>query len=265
MSAVTRTIFGGSTSKQDSRPVDTTPDELKKLREPFVSGLTDVIQGGGAPAYGGQLTAGLTEPERGGLIGTEQAAFDPTRKNLLNYTQAGGFLPGQGGSNPFLEAAIKAAQRPTMQGLEEVLGRTLPGRFTAGGNFTQPQGSSAFDRAAAIATRGAADASGDIATKISSGAYESERGRQQQSIALGQGEVDTMIKNLQAQALPRLIEQYGLDQALKLFQDRTSSLMQALQIAAGSPIAQQGQVSSGKSDTQTGIIPGLKWAFPTGL
>ena len=226
--------------------------------------LTNVLQGGGRPAYEGQLTAPITGAEQTGLGAVSGAAYSPTRQGLIQQTQAGAFLPGQAQANPFLQATIQAAQRPTMQALTETLTRALPGRFTQAGHFTQPQGSSAFDRAAAIATRGAADAAGDIATNISSQAYDQERTRQQQAIQLGQGEVDTLVTNLKAQGLPRLIEDMGVERGLAEFNSRMQSLMQALQVAAGSPISQianQSQ-STGSSESSKGIIPAL---IPRGI
>jgi hypothetical protein len=83
-----------------------------------------------------------------------------------------------GTDNPYLARMIEAAQRPTIQALEETLSRTLPGRFTQAGQFVQPQGSSAFDRAAAIASRGAGDTMGDIAGRLSFDTYEAERARE---------------------------------------------------------------------------------------
>lgn len=266
MGAVGRTLFGGSKSEQQSTsgPTDATPEALKALREPFVSTLTNVLQGGGRPAYEGPLTTPITGAETTGLGAVSGAAYDPTRQGLIQQTQQGAFLPGQAQANPFLQATIQAAQRPTLQGLEEVLSRALPGRFTQAGHFTQPQGSSAFDRAAALATRGAADAAGDIATNISAQAYDQERGRQQQSIQLGQGEVETLVTNLKAQGLPRLIEDMGVERGLAEFNSRMQSLMQALQVAAGSPISQianQSQ-STGKSITEKGVVPGLASLIP---
>ena len=262
MSGITRKLFGGSKRESQqtsvSAPVDTTPEELKAIRAPFAASLNSVLQGGGRPAWQGPFAAGITPGEERGLAATEGAAIDPLRQGLLAFTQGGGFLD-QG--NPFMQAAIQAAQRPTLQGLEETLSRALPGQFTQAGQFVQPQGSSAFARAGAIATRGAADAIGDIATKMSFQGYEAERERQQQSIQLGQQEVDTMVKNLQAQGLPRLIEDLGIERGLAEFQSRMSSLMQALQIASGAPIAQQGQTTTSQgtstSETEAGIIPGI--------
>ena len=183
------------------------------------------------------------------------------RQNLIEQTIGGQFLPGQPGQNPFLEAAITNAQRPTMQGLEETLTRSLPGRFTQGGQFIQPHGSSAFDRAAAIATRGAADASAGIATNMSAQAYGQERGLQQQAVQLGQTEVQTLIQNLQAQALPRMIEDMGIERALAEFSGRTNQLLQALQIATGASglnqIANE-QTSTSQQGALTGFLGALK-------
>jgi hypothetical protein len=182
------------------------------------------------------------------------------RQNLIEQTIGGQFLPGQPGQNPFFDAAVTAAQRPTMQGLEETLSRSLPGRFTQGGQFVQPHGSSAFDRAAAIATRGAADASADIATNMGNQLYGQERGLQQQAVQLGQTEVQTLIANLQAQALPRMIEDMGIERALAEFSGRTNQLLQALQTATGaSGLNQIAQQQTGT--TQQGIIPGIAGAI----
>lgn len=262
MSRVMHSIFGGSDSQSQStsKPVDMTPEELKGIRQPFATSLTGLLNNGGADAYSGQLVAPMAPGETAALGGVNNAALDPLRKNLISFTQGGGFLNG----NPFLDAAIKAAQRPTLQGLEETLSRTLPGRFTQAGNFTQPGGSSAFDRAAAIATRGAFDANKDIATKMSYDSYNDERNRQQGSIQLGQNEVNTMIEGLKANALPRLIEQMGVDKGIEEFHARITSLMQALQIASGAPISQiasQSQ-STGSATTDKGMIPSL---FPQGV
>lgn len=302
MGQVTKKLFGGSEQKQQSQSTsqsnskedsfstsfDMTPEELKTLRDPFVQALTGFIASGGGPQYSGPFTAPMAAGEAAALPGIAEAANNPMRQNLLNATLSGQFLPGQAGANPFLEAAITAAQRPTFQGLEEVLSRTLPGRFAQAGQFSNlgrgggalqgspTGGSSAFDRAAAIATRGATQEAGDIATRLSAGAYESERGRQQSAIQLQQADVDTMVKNLQSQGLPRLIEKFGVELGLTEFRARTEGLLKAFAIAAGAPIAQVGQTaeshanssassqstSSGEGEMWKGIVPAV---LPKGL
>lgn len=261
-------VFGGG--KSSSKPKDTTPEELKALRQPFVDNLTALLSSGGRPAYEGPLVAGITGAEQNALGAVNAAATDPSRQQLLQQTLQGYFLPGQQGANPFLQSAIQAAQRPTQLTLNDTLARNLPGVFTAagqtiGGGLRSPNqnlnaGSTAFDMAAARAFEGGSNALSDIATNMSFQGYESERGRQQQAIQLQQQDVDTLVKNLQAQGLPRLIEDLGIERGLAEFQSRMNSLLQALQIAGGAPIAQQGQVQS--QTNYGGIVPAL---FPKGL
>lgn len=256
MTGVVRGLFGGSEerSQQQSGPVDVTPPEIRDLRGAFSTTLQRLLgqQGGdplaGIPQFQGPLAAPMAGGENQLLQLLQQQAAGGQGQQLINQTLGGAFLPGQAGSNPFLQATIQAAQRPTLQGLEEVLSRTLPGRFTAAGQFVQPEGSSAFDRAAAIATRGAADALADIATNISFGAFESERGRQQEAIQLSQQEVATNIANLQAQALPRLIEQMGIEGGREEFARRLQTVLQALSVATGAPLQTVAQESSGSSE-----------------
>lgn len=253
-------LFGGS--QQTSTPQDMTPEAFKSLQGPFAQFLTTMLNQQGGPKYGGPLTADLGANEQSLLGGLMDPTSGNARNGLLNSTMSGNFLPGQPGENPFLEAAITAAQRPTLEGLTQTLTRDLPGRFTSAGQFNQPQGSSAFDRAAAIATRGAANANADIATNMSMGAYESERGRQMQAVPLSQQEVQTTISNLQAQALPRMIQENGIERGISLFKDQTQQLMQILGILAG--VTQPTIATASQGDSNKGIIPGLTGLFSGG-
>lgn len=279
MSGVFQSIFGGSrqSTSSTSTPVDATPPSLIALRQPFADVLTSLLGGAGTqrfneqtkqnetvtsnplagiPTYTGPTTAPVSGPEQA-LLTALQGLGGGQGSGLLADTIAGKFT--NPASNPFLNDYIKAAQRPTLEGLTETLTRALPGRFTAAGQFTQPQGSSAFDRAAAIATRGAANALSDIATNIGTNAYTSERNIQNQGIALGQQEVATTIQNLQAQALPRLIEQYGLDVGLQQFRDRLSALLSILGVASGSvrPNVANTVSSTGQSTSTPGVLPDI--------
>lgn len=267
MSDFFKMLFGGSDSKQvsTSTPTDMTPQAFKDLQNPFATELTKLMTAGGGPQYEGPLVADMGANE-GNLL-TQlmgQTGSGTSRNGLIESTLAGNFLPGQAGANPFLDAAIAAAQRPTFQGLEEVLSRTLPGRFTAAGQFTGARGSSAFDRAAAIAARAASDTAGDIATKMSFAGYDAERQRQQEAIPLSRAEVDATITNLQAQGLPRMIQDLGIERGMALFQQRTQQLLEIMKLIGGvtSPTIANTQQAVGTSETQKGVIPGL---FPNGL
>ncbi len=246
-------LFGGSS--QTSTPTNVTPPETAALRKNWTSTLGNWYQTGG-PSASGPFAAPITGAEQTGLAGVQSAAFNQPRQDLLNQTLSGNFLPGMPGQNPYFDAAVRQAQLPTLQGLTETLDRTLPGRFTAGGHFVQPGGSSAFDRAAASATTGAANAMAGIATNMGNQLYSQERQLQQQAVGLGQNEVQTFVQNLQAQALPRLIDQMGIEAGLQEFQRQTNALLQALQIATGaSGLNQVAQTQT--SESQQGLIPGI--------
>jgi len=186
------------------------------------------------------------------------SADNPMQAATTDYlTQAlsGNFLPGQPGANPFLNASIDAASRPILQGLQDLLTRELPGRFTQAGQFTNPRGSSPFDFAAARATGDAAHALGDIGTKLAFQTQEAERGRQQEAVSLSQQQVQTMLTNLQAQALPRLIADLGLERGQEVFKTRLQALLQALGVVTNAPL--QTVATSSKSSQSTGILPSL--------
>jgi hypothetical protein len=271
MSRVLHAVFGGGETSSKSNPVDTTPEELKTIRPTLASGLNSVISSGGGPQYGGPLVAPITGTETQALGNLNDVAQNPGRQDYLNSVISGKYLPGQPGANPFLQSAIEAAQRPTQTALNDTLGKTLPGVFTQAGqqiggglrspNASAKPGATAFDTAAARAFEGGAHALGDIATNISFQGYNAERQNQQQAVQLQQQDVQSLINNLQAQALPRLIQEQGITAGLDQFNKRTQALLQALQVAAGSPIATQGQQSSQKGYTDTGVVPAL---FPKG-
>lgn len=61
-------------------------------------------------------------------------------------------------------------------------------------------------------------------------------------------EVDTLIKNLQAQALPRLIQEMGVERGMEAFNNQVNSLLSVLGISAGVTrpvIANESKSSSG--------------------
>lgn len=312
-------MAGGSRNKSQSSsvPVNLTPAPFEALQSPFADVLRSMFTSG-FDLPEGPYSAAIPKGEATvlGQVAKAPAASATSRNFLDTLLQQGGgenpmgpnpFTgnfnplaqnPSQFGTaeNPFLTSMIQEAQRTTRQGLEETLSRTLPGRFTQAGQFTQPQGSSAFDRAAAIATRGVADAISGIATNLTGSAYESERDRGlqreltganlsneernrrlQYDVAAGQlgsagteqglraaelqqgitnAEVSNLTQKLQAAALPRLVEQYGIDKGLELFQSQMDSMLAALGIAGGVTrpvIANRGEEKSSGSSLQ------VKW------
>lgn len=284
---------GGGTQGQNGTSGAGTPGAPNYTGGPNFTDPNSVLSG--IPGYNGQVSAPITGNESNllsQLMGT--SGLNDTARSALN-----GILSGNGAGvpgvtaatidpaavasgfsattdNPLLQAYITAAQRSTMDNLAHTL-VSNGSNFTANGQFVQPGGSSAFDRAQALATQSAANAMGDIASNIGYQGYELNQQLNQQtqqanaanalqallgnqssgltaqqsnqsaglqeqqnvtSAANAQGnlsssEVSSLVSNLQAQALPRLIEQYGLDQGLQMFNNQVNDLLTILQTGAG--------------------------------
>lgn len=199
-----------------------------------------------------------------GIAGGPQQSLGEFQQGLAGASQTGAF--GGQASNPFLDSYIQSAQRNTQQALEETLSRTLPGRFALAGQQTQPGSSSAFDRAAAIATRGAADAMGDIATNINYNAYEAAAGREAE--ALNAELARRGQQGLQTQQLTSAAQQAQLDRALQAPQiqqalqqglaqtELTRAQTEGQQAQTGTQQAQTGltQAQTGTQNAQTGLV-----------
>ncbi len=273
-------LFGGSESQQttSSTPVETTPQAFKDLQQPIADVLKNLFSGA-QDAF-----AGVTDPSRftAGLGGGETDALSQlmalmggssgtmtSANNLLNQTLQGNFLSPE--SNPFLASQISAAQRPLIEQFQDVAMPRLISDFTRAGQRVGPGGSSAFDRSAALATRGLFNSLGDIATNLSGQNFQAERGRQQQAVTqagqLSSQEIQNTIQGLQAVALPRLIEQFGIDRGLEEFNSRISVILQSIQLAQGLPLFAQGQEStgSGSSATSPNVIGTLLSPFRMGI
>lgn len=264
MTSIFNDIFGGGSTSSTST---STPQNMN----PFTGALQGAVTSlgtslaGGLPQYQGPLSAPMSGNESS-MLGTlmGQTGDATGRNQYLSDTMSGKYLPGQPGGNPFLQDAITAAQRTTMNNLTGTLTRDLPGRFTSAGQFNQANnngqgGSSAFDMASALATRGAASAMGDIASNMSSTAYGQERQNQNAAVGLSQQEVQTSIANLQAQALPRMIQELGIERGMQLFQNNTQGILQLLQTLGGiaQPVIGNNQTSTSTGDTTKGILPDL--------
>ncbi len=286
MSSLLKNLFGGSdastSSQSTSTPQNFTNQSLQGLANPLTSSLSQLIQSLTATTNNANANGGVTPVpqapltgQEGNLLNTIQSQVGPNTASAswIKNVLGGQYLPGQPGGNPELSAAITAAQRPTLDNLTQTLTQALPGRFAQAGQQLQPNspgsaggGSSAFDNAAALAFKGAADTSTDIASNIANNAWNV--GTQQQTAAAGldQNEVHNTIDALQATALPRLIQQNGINQGLQLFQTQVSNLLDVLKTigAVQAPtLANSSQSSSqGTSSTEKGIIPDL---FPKGV
>lgn len=286
MTSFLNTIFGGSQQQQSSQATSTPTN----FTNPALQGL-----GGNLAQFLQSLTGSLTSSTNnanpnGGVTPTPQAPVSGQESDLLKTIGSqvgpgtasaswiknvlgGSNLPGQPGGNPALDATITAAQRPTLNNLTQTLTQALPGRFAAAGQQLQPNspgstggGSSAFDNAAALAFQSAANTSTDIASNIANNAWNVGQTQQTAAAGLDQNEVNNTISALQASALPRLIQQNGLNQGLSLFQSQVSNLLDVLKTIGGvqaPTLANTSQSSSqGTGTSEKGIVPDL---FPKGV
>lgn len=256
-------IFGGSSSTSTSTPTN---------MNPFTSSLGGSVNtlgnslAGGLPQYTGQLAAPMSGNEGSTLATlmqqTGQGGGVAGTNDYLANVLKGNMMPGSPGGNPFLQSAITGAQRTTMDNLTQTLSRSLPGYFTANGQMISPNnngqgGSSAFDYAASNATKGAANAMGDIAANMSNNAFNTGVQQQQGAAQLSQAEIGNTVQNLQAQALPRMIQQLGITNGLQLYQTNLSGVLNLLNTLGGiaKPVVGQDSQSTG---TQTpGILPDI--------
>lgn len=294
MASFLNAVFGGSENKSTSKSsseswsYDMTPKPFRGLQGPLAGTLggafanaSDVLNsnyagsGGsfGAPGPSGTFEAATTETPEAQQIRTQgllpEALGNPDGRG--SYTAdviSGKYLPGQEGANPFYDAFYQASARPFTQEYEETVGRLLPSRFLAAGHLADSNnptdgGSSAFDRARAIATRGYAQSLSDLASKLGFQTYEAERGRQQEAVQLSQADTDLMIKNYEAQLMPTFIAQYGVEAGLKEYQTRVTAALEILKTAAQVTQPTIGQASKSSSSATSsgestgGIVPGI--------
>lgn len=318
------------TDPAPSRPLDMTPDEFAGLRNPLSDAIMALIATGGGGQAPGRVVP-MTRAEtsllgdvrgQGRVTGTEQQTINsllgqgrqrpnPAEIDLLSrVTQFGrqdqplqGALEQQlmatlGGDfmaegNPFLSGMIEAATRPVLEAYERIGLPQLKRAFTARGHTIQPESSSPFDMAAAMAQGDVLNQVGDRATQLSYQAFGDERNRQmaaagmvpealqaelarmtealgarsafdeselRQRLAavegatgLSESQMRQSIQALQASALPRMIKQMGIDQGTAEFQRRLSVLLQVLQMGGALASPTVGQI--GGIPQQSGLLP----------
>lgn len=251
--------MSGGRSESDSSTLDLTPEEFKGIRGPLadlfrtgvIPGFESAIQGfqgvEDLDRFRAPITTGETmgiERLRGqlGLSESEQLSQD-----LINRTLRGEFLT-PGGANP----ALRDVVRFTTQNINEQFdAQDLEARslFARAGQ-SLPE-SSPFAQAQAESNVGRLDAIGESTSNILFGAFEAERGRQVQAEQAAQTRAQFEFAQaqevLQAEALPRLVDQLGLDKGLQEFENRLANLTSALGLAAASAGPALGAFGSSKS------------------
>lgn len=191
---------------------------------------------------------------------------------VLNPNYASGLA-----TSPQTMQAVQAAVNPLVNAFNQTTIPGLKGQFTASGQRignaesnpgtpgTSPtqKGSSAFDMAANQAQNNLLTQVGQTAAGIENQAYQTGLAQQMQAVQQAQSisstEVQNLVSSLQAAALPQMIQQYGINAGVQLFQSQMENILKALGLSsvASQPAVGYFQQGSGSSSSTGGIIPGL--------
>ena len=239
--------IGGSSGS--SKAKDVTAPEFQELRSPFagqIGSQLPALQGitADTPTLGdgldpSQFVQGISAQEQGivdQIAGTQLAGGSPEAQaaaDLRTRTIQGEFLQPN-------EAQLAALNRPTIRAFEEAR-RGDVGAFTQAGQNIQE--SSPFFRARSIAQEGLAGALANANAQV----FLNERGIQadtaQQANAQDAQRVQTAVASLQATALPRLVQDLGIERGLQAFDARRDALLAFFQGVAGVTDESVGQKS----------------------
>lgn len=218
-----------SWGSSSSTPRDMTPEAFKQL-QPFVAGQVRNLSGGG-PAYQGPFAAGMGGAERAAFRNVQNMAFNSPVSAAtdaeLAKTIGGGYLTPD--SNPFMQGMMDAAVRPIMTQFREgeEMDRAL---FTRSGQKIQH--SSPFSTARAKAVEGTASAIGDATSRVANQAYQQERQNQLHAMTTASARFQNSLQALQASALPRMIEEMGIERGMAEFNRRMEMIRDVLAIGA---------------------------------
>ncbi len=260
----------GGSSGSKPKVKDATPSEFKGIRGSTAGGLEGIIDSGGGSTFDDFQTGPtvpLSSAEQGSidqitrLLG-EQGGLAQTGVDLLQKTAGGDFLGADG--NPFLNQFIEQSKLTAQKEFERFTLPRLQQGFTAAGQTTAPGGSSPFDRAAAISTTDLLDRLSGIDTNIRAANFEAERGRQEAAARdipqLTRDQIDNTIAGLQAQIMPRLIDELGIERGIAEADRQMQSLLQALQLAVAASTGGSATVLQGQAR-----LPGLGENLLTGF
>lgn len=230
---------GAGGNQSSSRSVDLTPQEYKTQRNLVARELRSRAKGD-VNEITGPFVAPITGQEQEALGAFNSSAFGSNGLGAAADQQLIDTL--QGKTNPFLPQAIDAAISPILRNaeLQELRDRAL---YTGAGQ--KIQGSTAFteDRARSIADT--ERNVGDVASQLAFQAYQQERANQMQAVSLTNARFAEQREGIATLALPRLIEQLGIDKGNAEMARRFAVIENALQTLAGLTQPTLGSFSSG--------------------
>lgn len=229
---------------------DVTPGAFRNLRGPVAGSLRNIITSEGGPAFEGPFTADIGGAEQAALQNVQgfggTNVLQSQADALLGQQLTGQTLRPE--SNPFLQQTIEAATRPLFRAFDD---RELQERALFGRAGQKLQESSPFAQARSRATEGLLSAVGDVSGRIAGENFQRGLDRQQQAVnqvqATQQARFNQARGILESSALPRLIQQFGIDQGKREFDRRMQMMLQALQLGGqlGQPTLSTTQIGVG--------------------
>lgn len=298
MTNLLQDVFGGSQSKsqgqftstpgnfQNSAFTNLAPQVASGLSNLFSLGNTPGINATGANATGqgdfnfsnnNSLVAPITG-QQSALVGQAGAQATPTTQqgqanNFLSTVLNPAWL--NTASNPLVQNLVSSSVAPLLSAWNQQVMPNLTSQATQAGqqanstpSATTPGGSSAFGRNVALAGTNLGQQVAQTAAGIELPAFENAV-QQAQSAATQANAFPTMqlnntINALQASALPQLTQQYGINQALQLFQTRIQQIMTALGMGAQAAQPVVANTSQGTNSSSSNSSNGILSAFAPG-
>lgn len=230
--------------------IDTNPGEFAELRRPVSNTLKSLVTNiPGTATFDpnaadlSRLFAGLSGTEQGlvdraGTLAGQPSQLQLQGRNVLGQTLQGDFIDPQ--TNPFLQSTLDTATRRINE-QNQLQNSALIGQFKRAGQTLRSDpdrvGSSAFLNQARLAERDRLNAIGDVTGNILNQNFQNERNRQQQAVGLAENitsqDINNTIEGLRATALPRLVQDLGVQRGIQEFNERIQRLLQALTISGG--------------------------------
>jgi hypothetical protein len=231
----------GQTSESKSKAIDLTPKQYTKQRG-FVAEQLRNRASGNVAGIEGPFVAGLSDQELNALGSFEANAFGPGGVGAAADQQLMDTLAGK--ENPFAAQAIDAAINPILRNakLQELRDRAM---FTGAGQKIQSSSAFTEDRTNAISET--ERNVGDVASQIAFQTYQQERQNQMQALQLANLRFAEQRQGIATLALPRLIEQLGIDKGNEELQRRFAVMEDALKNLAGLTTPTIGYNSSSQS------------------
>lgn len=277
-------LFGGSSSQsnytstpsnlQNPAYTSLSPDVASALQSLFATGQPSALnptQVQGQPSNGAAnpLVAGLTGQETG-LVNQAVGQAAPNSNvvnagNAINSMLAPGYAASLA-TNPFTQSVVGAATQPLINAFNQTTVPALNGQFTAAGQRVnnssasgQAGGSSAFDNAFNNAQTNLQSNIGATAANIEGSAYNTGLAQQSNAInqagALSTQQLQNTIQSLTAAALPRMVQQYGIQQGLSLYQQQVQTILTALGL--GGQVSQPAIANTATGSSQGSSTPDI--------